>query len=349
MPSTPASGSGPALLEVSDLAVEFATPDGVVSAVNGVGFALGPGETLAIVGESGSGKSVTALAVMGLVERPGKVTGGSVLLLSGGPPGPGRGVDLLRLGEEDRRQIRGRRIAMIFQDPLSALNPVFSVGFQIGEMFRVHEGCSRREARRRAVALLERVRIPSAAGRVGDYPHQFSGGMRQRVMIAMALALGPEVVIADEPTTALDVTVQAQILELLAELQAETGMGLVLITHDLGVAAEVADRVAVMYAGRVVETGPAEEVLVTPRHPYTQGLLASRPRGQGRLGQRLEPIAGAPPSLSRIPPGCPFHPRCPYAVERCRVELPPLVEVAGSRSGRASACWRTEEVFRAAG
>jgi oligopeptide transport system ATP-binding protein len=346
MLSTPASGNPPPLLEVRDLAVEFATPDGVVSAVNGVGFTLGPGETLAIVGESGSGKSVTAQAVMGLVDRPGAVTGGSVWLFpSGDTPYPG-GVDLLRLNDEERRQVRGRRIAMIFQDPLSALNPVFSVGFQIGEMFRVHQGCSRREARRRAVEALRRVRIPSAAERVRDHPHQFSGGMRQRVMIAMALALGPEVLIADEPTTALDVTVQAQILELLADLQAETGMGLVLITHDLGVAAEVADRVAVMYAGRVVETGPAGEVLLAPRHPYTQGLLASRPQGVGRLGQRLEPIAGAPPSLSRIPPGCPFHPRCPYAVERCRVERPPLAEVL---PGRASACWRTEEVFRAAG
>jgi oligopeptide transport system ATP-binding protein len=340
MPSTPASGNAVPLLEVRDLAVEFATTDGVVSAVNGVSFTLGPGETLAIVGESGSGKSVTAQAVMGLVERPGEITAGSVCY---------RGADLLRLDEEGRRQVRGRRIAMIFQDPLSALNPVFSVGFQIGEMFRVHEGCSRREARRRAVELLQRVRIPSAAERVRDHPHQFSGGMRQRVMIAMALALGPEVLIADEPTTALDVTVQAQILELLADLQAETGMGLVLITHDLGVAAEVADRVAVMYAGRVVETGATGEVLASPRHPYTQGLLASRPRGEGRLGQRLEPITGAPPSPSRIPPGCPFHPRCPYAVERCRAERPPLVEVAGSRSGQASACWRTEEVFRAAG
>jgi oligopeptide transport system ATP-binding protein len=297
---------------------------------------------------------------MGLVEPPGRVTAGSVVLPggSGAPPevsGPGQGVDLLALGEEDRRRLRGRRIAMIFQDPLSALNPVFSVGFQIGEMFRVHEGCSRREARRRAVELLERVRIPSAAQRVGDHPHQFSGGMRQRVMIAMALALGPEVLIADEPTTALDVTVQAQILELLAELQAGTGMGLVLITHDLGVAAEVADRVAVMYAGRLVETGPAEEVLLAPRHPYTEGLLASRPRGGGR---RLEPIAGAPPSLFRLPTGCPFHPRCPYAVERCRLERPPLGEVPGPasrgappgpRARRESACWRIEEVFCAAG
>jgi oligopeptide transport system ATP-binding protein len=310
--------------------------------VNGVGFTLGRGETLAIVGESGSGKSVTAQAVMGLVERPGRVKRGSVRFM---------GVELLALGEEEWRQVRGRRIAMIFQDPLSALNPVFSVGFQIAEMFRVHQGLDRRTARRRAVELLERVRIPSAAGRVRDHPHQFSGGMRQRVMIAMALALDPEVLIADEPTTALDVTVQAQILELLSELQAETGMGLLLITHDLGVAAEVADRVAVMYAGRVVETGPAEAVLVTPRHPYTDGLLASRPRGEGRLGRRLEPIAGAPPSLSRIPPGCPFNPRCPYAVERCRAELPPLTEVPGTgpSGARQSACWRTEEVFRAAG
>ncbi len=334
MPSTPASGSP--LLEVRDLAVEFATEDGVVPAVNGVSFSLGRGETLALVGESGSGKSVTAHAVMGLVEPPGRVTAGSAVLPG---PGPGGGVDLLALGEEDRRRLRGRRIAMIFQDPLSALNPVFSVGFQIGEMFRVHEGCSRREARRRAVELLERVRIPSAAQRVRDHPHQFSGGMRQRVMIAMALALGPEVLIADEPTTALDVTVQAQILELLAELQAGTGMGLVLITHDLGVAAEVADRVAVMYAGRLVETGPADEVLLAPRHPYTEGLLASRPRGGGR--GRLEPITGAPPSLSRLPSGCPFHPRCPYAVERCTVERPAFRNLS---DGRFVSCHRAEEL-----
>jgi oligopeptide transport system ATP-binding protein len=341
MPSTPASdrGSAAALLEVRDLAVEFRTPDGVVSAVNGVGFEVGRGETLAILGESGSGKSVTALAVMGLIEAPGVVTAGSVRF---------GGADLLALGEEERRRVRGRGIAMVFQDPLSALNPVFSVGFQIAEMFRVHEGAGRRESRRRAVELLERVRIPSAAERLRDYPHQFSGGMRQRVMIAMALALDPAVLIADEPTTALDVTVQAQILELLAELQAGTGMGLVLITHNLGVAGEVADRVAVMYAGRVVETGRAVDVLTGPRHPYTEGLLASVPRGAGRArGERLEPIRGAPPSLSRIPPGCSFHPRCPYAVERCLVERPPLMAVAGA--SQKSACWRAEEVFRAAG
>jgi len=347
MLSTPGSGnSGERLLEVDGLAVEFPTRDGLVAAVNDVGFTVGRGETLAVVGESGSGKSVTAQAVMGLIERPGRVTAGTVHF---------QGVDLLRLSEEERRRVRGRRMAMIFQDPLSALNPVYSVGFQIGEMFRIHEGLSRREARRRAVDLLDRVRIPSAAERVGDFPHQFSGGMRQRVMIAMAIALGPEVLIADEPTTALDVTVQAQILELLDGLRAETGMGLVLITHDLGVAAETADRVAVMYAGRVVETGPAVEVLTSPRHPYTEGLLASLPQGEGRLGRRLEPIGGAPPSLSRIPPGCPFHPRCPYAVDQCRVELPPLAllvpfgDTPSPGLLRASACWRADEVFRAAG
>ena len=336
MPSTRASAeAGPPLLDVRGLAVEFRTPDGVVSAVNGVDFAVSPGETLAILGESGSGKSVTAQAVMGLIEPPGVVTAGAVHF---------RGADLLAAGPEERRRARGEGIAMVFQDPLSALNPVYSVGFQVAEMFRVHRGLPRREARRRAVELLERVRIPSAAERVGDYPHQFSGGMRQRVMIAMALALDPDVLIADEPTTALDVTVQAQILELLAALQAETGMGLVLITHDLGVAAEVADRVAVMYAGRVVETGPAAEVLVAPRHPYTEGLLASVPRGAGRE-RRLEPIRGAPPSLSRIPPGCPFHPRCPYAVEQCAGAVPPLAAVS---PGRSSACIRIREIYRAA-
>jgi len=253
------------VLSVRDLTVEFPTTDGVVSAVNGVDFDLAAGETLAILGESGSGKSVTAQAVMGLIERPGRVVAGSVTY---------GGVDLLAASAEDRRRVRGSGLAMVFQDPLSALNPVWSVGFQIGELFRVHRGLSRRDARRRAVDLLERVRIPAAAQRVGEYPHQFSGGMRQRVMIAMALALDPKVLIADEPTTALDVTVQAQILELLDDLRAETGMGLLLITHDLGVVAETADRVAVMYAGRIVETGPTDAVLAAPAHPYTE---ASRP------------------------------------------------------------------------
>ena len=333
-----AAGAPVPLLEVDGLAVEFPTPDGVVSAVNGVSFSVAEGETLAVVGESGSGKSVTAMAAMGLVEAPGRVTAGSVRF---------GGADLLTLPDEERRRVRGPGMAMIFQDPLSALNPVFSVGFQIGEMLRVHRGLGRREARAAAVELLERVRIPGAAGRVGDYPHQFSGGMRQRVMIAMALALGPRLLVADEPTTALDVTVQAQILELLAGLQGETGMGLLLITHDLGVVAEVADRVAVMYAGRIVETGATADVLVAPAHPYTRGLLASMP-GR-RPGQRLEPLAGAPPSLSRIPPGCPFHPRCPWVVDRCRTEQPPLHDPAAGADQRGSACWRSEEVLRAVG
>jgi oligopeptide/dipeptide ABC transporter ATP-binding protein len=344
MPSIPASASP--VLSVRDLEVEFSTADGLVSAVNGVGFDLAAGETLAILGESGSGKSVTAQAVMGLIERPGRVVAGSVSF---------GGVDLLAASDEDRRRVRGSGLAMVFQDPLSALNPVWSVGFQIGELFRVHRGLGRREARRRAVELLERVRIPAAAQRVGQYPHQFSGGMRQRVMIAMALALDPEVLIADEPTTALDVTVQAQILELLDDLRAETGMGLLLITHDLGVVAETADRVAVMYAGRIVETGPADALLSAPAHPYTEGLLASVPRGQSGREHRLRPIAGAPPSLARIPPGCPFHPRCPYVIDRCRSERPALAPV-GADAGRggatgeaggsttAAACWRSEEV-----
>ncbi len=353
MPSTPGSADrgdtphpGESVLCVEALAVEFPTADGVVAAVNGVSFEVAAGETLALVGESGSGKSVTAMAAMGLVEAPGRVTAGSVRF---------QGIDLLSLPEEDRRRVRGPGMAMVFQDPLSALNPVFSVGYQVGEMLRLHAGLGRRAAKARAVELLERVRIPGAAGRVGDYPHQFSGGMRQRVMIAMALALDPRLLIADEPTTALDVTVQAQILELLAGLRAETGMGLLLITHDLGVVAEVADRMAVMYAGRIVETGRAAEVLVAPAHPYTQGLLASMP-GR-RPGRRLEPIAGAPPSLSRIPPGCPFHPRCPWVVDRCRAERPPLhPDATGGSAGdpglagsgaRASACWRSEEVLRA--
>jgi oligopeptide transport system ATP-binding protein len=321
------------LLEVDGLRVEFRTRHGVVKAVNGISFHLDQGETLAILGESGSGKSVSAQAIMGIVDSPpGFVTGGAVRF---------RGLDLLRRGEEERRQVRGDRLAMVFQDALTALNPVFSVGFQIGEMFRVHRGASRDEARRRAVELLDRVRIPSAADRVGDYPHQFSGGMRQRVMIAMALALDPDVLIADEPTTALDVTVQAQVMELLADLQSETGMGLILITHDLGVVADVADRVAVMYAGKIVETGPIGDLYARPAHPYTEGLMGSIPRVDQK-GQDLTPIGGAPPNLLRIPSGCPFHPRCRYRREVCTVEEPPLYEVEGRRR---SACHFYEEVL----
>ncbi len=321
------------LLEVEDLAVEFRTRHGVVKAVNGISYHLDQGETLAILGESGSGKSVSAQAVMGIIDSPpGFVTGGAVRF---------RGTDLLKLSDEERRRIRGERIAMVFQDALTALNPVFSVGFQIAEMFRVHRGSSRDEARRRAVELLDRVRIPSAAERIGDFPHQFSGGMRQRVMIAMALALDPDVLIADEPTTALDVTVQAQVMELLADLQAETGMGLILITHDLGVVADVADRVAVMYAGKVVETGPIRELYGRPAHPYTEGLMASIPRVDQK-GEDLTPIGGAPPNLLRIPSGCPFHPRCRYRREVCAREEPPLYQVDGRRH---SACHFYEEVL----
>ncbi len=326
---------GAPLLEVEDLAVEFDTAAGVVHAVNGISYTLDERETLAILGESGSGKSVSAQAVMGIVDSPpGRVTGGRVRF---------RGVDLFDLRESDRRTVRGERIAMIFQDALTALNPVFTVGWQIGEMYRQHRGASRREADRRAVELMERVQIPSAAERVHAYPHEFSGGMRQRVMIAMALALDPDVLIADEPTTALDVTVQAQIMQLLAELQDQTGMGMILITHDLGVVAEVADRVNVMYAGEIVETGRSEEVYGRPAHPYTLGLMHSIPRADTR-GEALNPIRGQPPDLRHIPEGCSFHPRCGFARERCRSQEPPSYEVDGP--SRLSACHYYDEVLR---
>jgi oligopeptide transport system ATP-binding protein len=320
------------LLEVEDLHVEFRTRRGVVHAVNGISYTLDQRETLAILGESGSGKSVSAQAVMGIIDSPpGFITQGAVRF---------QGRDLLRIPERDRRAVRGQHIAIVFQDALTALNPVLPVGWQIGEMFRVHRGASRQEARLKAIEAMERVRIPSARERANDYPHQFSGGMRQRVMIAMALALDPDILIADEPTTALDVTVQAQVMELLGKLQAETGMGLVLITHDLGVVAGVADRVAVMYAGRIVETGPVRAIYHRPAHPYTQGLMASIPR-LDQKGGRLNPIKGSPPNLMRIPPGCPFHPRCPYARAVCITDQPVLYEV---EPGRRSACHFFSEV-----
>ncbi|MFF8591071.1 ABC transporter ATP-binding protein [Streptomyces sp. NPDC015220] len=318
------------LLEVRDLHVEFRTRDGVAHAVNGVSYEVDAGETLAVLGESGSGKSVTAQAVMGILDMPpGRIGGGEIRF---------RDRDLLKLREEERRRIRGAGMAMIFQDALSALNPVLTVGDQLGEMFTVHRGMSRRNARAKAIELMDRVRIPAAAQRVGDYPHQFSGGMRQRIMIAMALALEPDLIIADEPTTALDVTVQAQVMDLLAELQREYDMGLILITHDLGVVADVADRIAVMYAGRIVETAPVHELYKRPAHPYTKGLLESIPRLDHK-GRELYAIKGLPPSLMRVPPGCAFHPRCPMARDVCRTDVPPLYEVARDR---ASAChfWR---------
>jgi len=310
------------LLQVADLHVEFRTRDGVAKAVNGVNFWLHPGETLAILGESGCGKSVTAQAIMGILDTPpGHVTRGQVLY---------RGVDLLRLPEKKRRRVRANRIAMIFQDALSALNPVYPIGFQLGELFRKHRGMSRHDAKRRSIELLDQVRIPAARDRINDYPHQFSGGMRQRVMIAMALALDPEVLIADEPTTALDVTVQAQIMSLLAELQRQRNMGLVLITHDMGVVADVADRISVMYAGRVVEEAPVYDIYARPAHPYTRALLESIPR-LDRKGRQLNAISGLPPALTELPPGCSFGPRCGYARDVCRREAPPAYQIAPHR------------------
>ncbi|MGH3681092.1 MAG: ABC transporter ATP-binding protein [Natronosporangium sp.] len=326
------SRTGPAL-EVTDLQVEFRTRAGLAHAVNGVTFHVDAGETLAILGESGCGKSVTAQAVMGILDSPpGFVTGGQVRY---------RGKDLLTMTEQQRRAVRANQIAMIFQDALSALNPVFTVGFQLGELFRVHRGMSRDEARKRAVELLDLVRIPAARQRVRNFPHQFSGGMRQRVMIAMALALDPEVLIADEPTTALDVTVQAQIMSLLAELQRERQMGLILITHDMGVVADVADRISVMYAGRMVEQAPVHEIYARPSHPYTKALLESVPR-LDQKGQQLAVIQGLPPTLTAIPPGCAFNPRCRYARAECQQPpVPPLYEVADRH---ASACHFWQEV-----
>jgi oligopeptide transport system ATP-binding protein len=325
-------GSAPALLEVEDLHVEFRTRRGVVRAVSGVGYSIEEGRTLAIVGESGSGKSVSARALIGIIDSPpGFITGGSIRF---------RGEELRGASERHLRKVRGEKVAMVFQDALSALTPVFSVGWQIAEVFREHRDLSRKDAFDRAVELMQKVGIPSAAQRVHDYPHQFSGGMRQRVLIAMAIALNPELLIADEPTTALDVTVQAQIMELLVQLQDETGMGLILITHDLGVVADVADEIAVMYAGRIVERGPVADVYAEPRHPYTEGLLHSIPRLEQK-GLKLTPIGGVPPSLIDIPSGCSFHPRCRYRRDRCESDLPLLVDVGQCR---VAACHYWEDV-----
>ena len=322
------------LLEVEDLHVEFRSRGrGPVKAVNGLSYTLAEGETLAILGESGSGKSVGAQAVMGILDSPpAYVTKGSVRF---------RGTELLGLPDKKRRAYRGARISMIFQDALSALNPVHRVGDQIAEMLVVHRGTSRSEARKRAVELMDRVRIPSAADRADDFPHQFSGGMRQRVMIAMALALKPDVIIADEPTTALDVTVQAQVMQLLADLQQEMRMGLILITHDMGVVADVADKICVMYAGNAVEQADVYQIYESPAHPYTKALLESIPRVDQK-GQELTVIKGLPPVLTNQPPGCSFHPRCRFARERCTEEKPPLYPVPG---GRSSACHFWEEVI----
>ncbi len=321
------------LLEVDELHVEFRTRDGDSKAINGVSFDLREGETLAILGESGSGKSVTAQAIMGILDTPpGFVTGGEVRYC---------GTDILTLSEERRRAIRGAEIAMVFQDALSALNPVFPVGWQIAEMFRKHRGMNRSDSLQQAIRLMERVQIPGARQRVKAFPHQFSGGMRQRIMIAMSIALDPAILIADEPTTALDVTVQAQIMQLLAELQEERRMGLILITHDLGVVADVADRISVMYAGKIVESAEVFDLYAQPLHPYTKGLLESIPR-LDQKGQNLTAIGGLPPNLMHIPAGCAFNPRCRYAQDICREDPAPLLREVGT--DRYSACHFAESL-----
>jgi peptide/nickel transport system ATP-binding protein/oligopeptide transport system ATP-binding protein len=322
------------LLTVENLRTHFLTFEGVARAVDDVTFGLEGGETLGLVGESGCGKSVTALTVMGLIPSPpGRVAGGRIRF---------RGRDLLALSADEMRHIRGNRISMIFQEPMTSLNPVYTVGDQIAEMFVFHRGMGRRESRQRAVDMLAMVQIPGPAKRADEYPHQLSGGMRQRAMIAMALACDPEILIADEPTTALDVTIQAQILELMLKLKQDTGAAVVMITHDLGVIAETAQRVVVMYAGRVVEEASTATLFEDPQHPYTRGLLRSVPRmGQrARVGrERLAEISGVVPSLYDLPEGCAFHPRCPEANKICRREAPQLADAGG---GRRIRCWMRE-------
>jgi oligopeptide transport system ATP-binding protein len=315
------------LLEVEDLGVYFFTRDGVVKAVDGVSFTLECGQTLGVVGESGSGKSVTALSIMRLVpEPPGKVVKGDIRF---------RGASILDMSEKEQRRLRGDRIAMIFQDPMTSLNPVQRIGKQIAEPLRLHKKMSRRESWEAAVALLAQVGIPRAAERAMDYPHEFSGGMRQRAMIAMALACGPDILIADEPTTALDVTIQAQILELIQEIQARTQSAIIMITHDLGVVADMADHVLVMYAGRAVEFGVADDIFYKPLHPYTWGLLESLPRHDVDEKGKLCPIRGQPPSLIALPSGCAFRPRCTHAQPVCAAQEPSLVEIT---PGHFAAC-----------
>lgn len=318
------------LMEVKDLVVRFYTQEGTVYAVNGVSYKLNEGETLGVVGESGSGKSVHSLAIMGLIPTPpGKVESGEVLF---------EGRDLLSLPPEQMRLVRGKEIAMIFQDPMTSLNPVLKIGTQITESLKLHLGMTNNQARRRAAELLDLVGIPDASKRLDDYPHQFSGGMRQRVMIAMGLSCNPKLLIADEPTTALDVTIQAQIIELVKQLKQEFNMAIVWITHDLGVVAGVADRVSVMYGGRIMEIGPTKEVFQDTRSAYTQGLLDSLPRLDGS-NQKLVSIEGSPPDMRRPPLGDPFAPRNPYATERCFEEVPPLKPVEGGHPEHLAAAW----------
>jgi oligopeptide transport system ATP-binding protein len=317
------------LLEVHDLHTVFATKNGNVKAVDGVSLELNAGETLGIVGESGSGKSVTALSVMRL-QRPGKIVGGSVIY---------KGRDLTKATEGEMREIRGQDIAMIFQDPMTSLNPVFRTGWQVAEPVRLHHGIDKAKAMAVAIAMLAKVGIPAPAARARDYPHQFSGGMRQRAMIAMGLTTTPKVLIADEPTTALDVTIQAQILDLLRNVNRDFGTATILITHNLGVVAGMCERVMVMYAGRVVESGPTVDVFAHPKHPYTWSLLRSIPRLDAERHEPLKPIDGLPPDLIDLPSGCAFHPRCQFKIERCSRDTPVLNRVGETQ---LAACWVTQ-------
>ena len=321
-----------ALLEIRGLKTQFKTDDGMVRAVDGVDLTIDRGETLGVVGESGCGKTVTAMTVLKLIQMPpGRIVAGSVLW---------QGRDLVPLGPDAMRRIRSKEIAIIFQEPMTSLNPVYTVGHQIAETIRLHEGLNRRDALDRTIEMLRLVNIPTPERRARDYPHQFSGGMRQRVMIAMALSCNPRLLIADEPTTALDVTIQAQILELMKELQASSGMAMVIITHDLGVVAETADRVVVMYAGRKVEEAPVEALFERPLHRYTRGLLGATPSAMGRRGGRLTEIGGSVPALSELPVGCAFQNRCPDVFDRCRAERPVLMPLM---PGRTAACFAAEE------
>jgi len=323
------------LLDVKNLKTQFFTQDGVVRAVDDVTFYINPGETLGIVGESGSGKSITAMSIMRLIPTPpGRIVNGSVNF---------EGEDVLTMSDEEMRSVRGNKIAMIFQDPMTSLNPVLNINRQIGETLELHLGMSKSQSRQRAIELLNMVGIPNAERRVDQYPHQFSGGMRQRVMIAMALSCNPKLLIADEPTTALDVTIQAQILDLMRGLQVEHNTALMLITHDLGVVAGMTDRVNVMYAGHIVETADTEELFANPRHPYTVGLLNSIPRLDAADKTKLDPIRGMPPDLIDLPDMCPFLPRCDYAREKCEQQNPPLLDV---NADHRSACWFWEEVSK---
>ena len=322
------------LLEVNNLTTHFFTSDGVVKAVDGINYHLDEGEILGIVGESGCGKSVSALSLMRLVaDPPGKIVDGEVTF---------EDKDLLQLGDAEMRSIRGNRMAMVFQEPMTSLNPVLTIGRQITETLELHQNMTRAQARERAAELIRMVGIPDAASRLKDYPHQFSGGMRQRVMIAMALSCNPKLIIADEPTTALDVTIQAQILELMRELAQQFGTALIIITHNLGVVARYAHRVVVMYAGKIIETGSAEEIYSNPRHPYTLGLLNSVPRLDEAVKASLDPIEGLPPDLVDLPVGCSFQPRCPYAFDRCTQETPYLMDHSDAHT---TACWRHEELM----